>query len=592
MFTIDPAHWRTLRHFFILLLISIGVKLYASQLLVWEVDYVPIVARGHAWLDGGAFPAVGTLSSVAAYNMPFLVWMQVPVSLVTRDVATILILTQMLFNLFSTWVVYRLGSEMFRPLVGLVGAVLFTFSETGISSAYTAWAQLLLPGFYVMVVYSLFRWKLDNEIKYVALTWILATAAFMTHFSAVLLYGVIIALWLILRLPINWRGLLIGGVVSLLMLAPYMAFQVERDFVDLKAFFTRQTTIDREILDEYAYLKPENQNRLDTVPTSVSATQPDTEATITEPETPRQPSRLERGITYVMSIPAQVIGGLRLVFTSDLQSLREHSPILHSISLILRGLLEIMFWAGIVLAIYRYIRAVMMRYRTFPDDQRLLRHRLKLAVNTLVGTTAGRNLILLLFVLGIIAGLIIVRAGPDQQATYYTGLFSLQFVMCGYAIVELTEMRGYTGRAVVLVILFVSLGAFDRIVRVSTHDPNVYSPFNVALYSSIEGATRWIADDWDGEDEITVSYDVMPEMAGQWWVAPWHTVDESYRMGMAYDYLLESYYGLTNINTNPVGLADDPDYIVTFLTHISDYEQTEYDGARFGAIVVLKPVRP
>ena len=139
--------------------------------------------------------------------------------------------------------------------------------------------------------------------------------------------------------------------------------------------------------------------------------------------------------------------------------------------------------------------------------------------------------------------------------------------------------------------MLISLNGLDRVVRVANHDTSVYSPFNIALYSSINSATRWIADDWDGGEALTVSYDVMPEMAGQWWVAAWHSVDESYRMGMAYDYLLEAYYGLHNQNTNPVGLADDPDYIVTFTSAIHDYDDADYTQEIFGAIVVLKPVR-
>ncbi len=588
MLTLDPASWRNLRNFLILLLISVGVKLYASQLLVWEVDYVPVIARGQTWLDGGMFPAVGTLSSVAAYNMPFLTWMQIPVMIFTHDVAVILIGTQLLFNILATWFVYRLGNEMFTPTIGFVGAILFTFSETGLSSSYTAWAQLLLPGFYVMVMYSLFRWKLDNSTLYVAMAWIISTMAFMTHFSAILLYGVIIVLWLIMRFPLNWRGLIIGVVVSASLLSPYMLFEVERDFVDLKAFFTRQTTISSDVLADYAYLKPENQGQSNS-PSAATDNQSASDIP-TQAEPKPQSSRLERGVAWVLSMPMQVIGGLRLVFTNDLRSLREYYPILHSISLILRSLLEISFWAGIVLAIYRYSRAVQMRYQTFPDHQRLWTHRIKLAVNTLTGTTAGRNLIILLFVLGIIAGLILVRAGYDQQATYYTGLFSLQFVMCAYGMIELTEIRGYTGRVMLLVLLLISLGAFDRITRVANHDVTVYSPFNIALYSSINSATTWIADDWTDSDTITVSYDFMPEMAGQWWVAPWNTIDDSYRMGMAYDYLLMSYHGLENRNTDPIGQVDNADYIVTFQAGVADYDSNDYQIEQFGAIFVLKPL--
>ena len=589
MHNFDSSPRQPLSYFLFLFLISLGVKLIASQLLVWEADYVPVIARGQAWLDGGAFPAVGTLSSVAAYNMPFLAWIQIPVMLFTRDVATILIVTQLIFNFIATWFVYRLSSEMFSPTAGLIGAALFTFSETGISSAYTAWAQMLLPGFYVIFVYCLYRWKTDSRTRYVALTCIIATAAFMTHFSAVLLYAIIVIFWLILRLPFNFKGLAIGLFISGLLLAPYMILQVERDFVDLKAFFTRQTTIDKTVLDEYAYLKPENQ-RVENPETSNSEQSPETE-TDTPSDSSRPTTRLERGIEWVLTIPSQVIGGLRLAFTSDLQNLRQHYPILHQISNVLRLLLEVAFWGGIGFAVYRYIVILRLGYATSEMSKSSFRSRLQFASSTLIDTPAGRNLILLLFALGIISGLILVRAGPQQQATYYTGLFSIQFVMCAYGIYSFMERRYYGARVLILVILFIGLGTFDRIVRVRTHDVKEYSLFNVWLYRSIDEATGWIAEDWDGESEIRVSYDVMPEMAHQWWVAPWHTVDESYRIGMAYDYLLSSYHGLVNQNTNPVGLADDPNYVVTYETGLDRYDLSQYQVQQFGAIYVLTPER-
>jgi len=587
MLDFDTSQSRTYRLFLLMFLISIGVKLVASQLLVWEADYVPVIARGQMWLDGGAFPSVGTLSSVAAYNMPFLVWLQLPVMLFTRDVSTILIVTQLLFNFVATWFVYRLGTEMFSPMVGLIGATLFTFSDTGISSAYTAWAQLLLPGLYVMVVYCLYRWKTDGRAHFIALAWILATAAFMTHFSAILLYGIILVFWLILRLPFHFKGLAIGLIASMLMLAPYMAFEIDRDFVDLKAFFTRKTTIDQTILDDYAYLKPENQFKS----TQPAITPSDTVSETIPDNTPYQPSRIERGITWVLSIPIQIIAGLRLIFTTDLQTLRQHFPVFHSISMILRMLLEVSFWGGIVFALVSYVKALREGLRHLPADQSTLKHRLNLAQDTLITTSAGRNLILLLFILGIVIGLIIVRASPDQQATYYIGLLSLQFVMCAYGIYSVMASRHYGLQVLILVMLFVGLGAFDRITRVTTHNVTTYTPFNIALYQSIHQATAWIADDWDDSNTITVSYDVMPEMANQWWIVPWHTVDESYRIGMAYDYLLNSYYELDNQNTNPIGLAEDADYIITYETGLDRYTLSDYHVQQFGAIFVLTPVQ-
>ena len=291
-----------------ILLLSVALKIYASQLLVWEVDFVPVVARGQAWLDGGSFPAVGTLSSVAAFNMPFLPWMQLPALLFTRDVRLVLVITQLAFNLLGTWVVFRLGARLFDRAAGMLAAILFTFSDIGISGAYTAWAQLQLPVFTILVAYFLYLWLKENRWWQVALVWISATAAFMTHFSAILLYGVIAVLWLLLRLPKNSRGLALGLVISAAMLAPYLAFEARSDFVDLQAFFSQRSRISAEELAEYAHLKPEAQ----------ASPAPEEAAPIQEadPQMPgRQSTRLERAIAWALSIPLQLVTSLRLAFS-------------------------------------------------------------------------------------------------------------------------------------------------------------------------------------------------------------------------------------------------------------------------------------
>ena len=438
-----------------------------------------------------------------------------------------------------------------------------------------------MPGCYVMVAYLLFLWKSENRAWQAALTWILATAAFMTHFSSVLLFGVIAIVGLVMRLPLNRRGLLAGIVGSVIMLAPYLVYEAGVDFVDLKAFFTRRTTISADVLAEYAHLKPEAQTR--------TATEAE-EAGSTKVELARPPrSRLERGIAWVLSIPLQLFKSLRLVFRTDLLHLRLHHPALHGIAGILRVLLEAGFWFGIVHAGYRCYSSWRGRYLELRADQRGIRHGWRLAQDSLVNSAAGRNLVLLVFILAVVAGLIIVRAGPEAQASYCTGLISIQFLICGYGITCIADKRRLGILVAVLVLLFASLGAFDRYVRVSNHDPTVHSPLNLALYEHVNGAASWIASDWSGETSITVSYDMMPEMAYQWWVVAWHTVDDSYRLGMALDYLLESYFDLENSNRNPLGIADSPDYIVTTAPGLERYDRERNQLRQFGALYVLKP---
>ncbi len=242
--------------FALFLLGSAALKLYAARLLAWEVDYVPVLARSQTWLDGGAFPVVGTLSSVAAFNMPFLVWMQLPALLITKDLRLVLVGTQLSANLLTTCIVYRLGGKLFDRRAGLLAALLFAFSNVGIAGAYTAWAQLQLPFFFALFAYCLFRWKRENRAWQAALALITATAAFMTHFSALLLYGLIAVVWLVAGLPFNRRGLLAGLLLSLMLLAPYLVYEAQVDFVDIKAHVSRRSRVSAEDLAQYAHRKP------------------------------------------------------------------------------------------------------------------------------------------------------------------------------------------------------------------------------------------------------------------------------------------------------------------------------------------------
>jgi len=72
-------------------------------------------------------------------------------------------------------------------------------------------------------------------------------------------------------------------------------------------------------------------------------------------------------------------------------------------------------------------------------------------------------------------------------------------------------------------------------------------------------------------------------------VIAWNSVDQGYRMGMSYDFLLAYQHGLTNRNQDALGLAEDADYVVVYLPGLVRYDSNRYEMHSFGAIVVLKP---
>jgi hypothetical protein len=537
------------RHSIRLLLIflaSLPIKFAAAQNMPFDIDIVPVLQRNLEY----PLPPVGTLSSVAAYNMPMLEWLHLPLLHLTQNAWWTIFLSLSLFNLLGTFAVFKLSEAFFGKATAYAVAALFTFSEVGISSSYTAWAQLLLPSFFALSLCCLWFWHTKENGLYLALAGIIATAAFMTHFSAILLYPAMLVFALVNRSKWQWRCLFIGGVVGALMLAPYLLFEAQRGFIDLKAFLNQDTLVAPEVLDQYRPYSAPNQS---------NNTVTDTPSTSDNPQ--RQPnSRFERVLAYALSVPSLLFNALQAAFPIGSRGLDFLS--LPFIGQIVFAIPMLLFWLGLPLALWRRDEGA--------------RHYGRMAVFLAV--------ILLLMAL--------TRTLDDT--TYLMGFISLQTVMAGYAISIFLnggqEKSRLYGRIIMLafVLLFCALQIGERAGRLLQHEDSDFSPYNVSLYRHISAAVDAIAADWDGGDTLTVSYDILPEMPNLWWTPAWNSIDPSYRMGMNFDFLLSFHHGLNNANQDPVGTVENADYIVIYSPAAERYTLSDYEIWRFGAIWVLK----
>src|SRR5687767_2495935 len=115
MMTAQTSPRSTYTLFFLMMLLSLPIKLAAARNMQWDIDIVPVLSRSVEY----TVPPVGTLSSVAAYNMPMLVWLHAPALHLTHNPYLAMLLTLLLFNLLSTLAVYGIGASMFNPRVGL-----------------------------------------------------------------------------------------------------------------------------------------------------------------------------------------------------------------------------------------------------------------------------------------------------------------------------------------------------------------------------------------------------------------------------------------------------------------------------------------
>ncbi|MEM9955544.1 MAG: glycosyltransferase family 39 protein [Chloroflexota bacterium] len=559
-----------LKHHKLILLIwlmSVPLKLFVAQNMPWDIDIVPVVARNAQY----TLTPVGTLASVAAYNLPMLEWLHLPAQWLTGDVWWTIVLTLLTINLLGTLAIYGLGRSMFSQRVGLVAGILFTFSEVGVSSSYTAWAQLLLPAFFAMTLYTLWLWVKHEKGYWLALSGIIATVAFMTHFSAVLLYPTMLAFAIVTRAKWQWNWLIIGAIIIGLLFTPYILFQIERDFIDARAFITQEPLVSNATLAQYESYKIEYRS-LET-PTDTDNTQSVAPSLPVEPSPPIVRPRWQRAIDYALEAPIWYWRAMTTAFITQTRAINLAIPQLAPITRTFLTLQHVLLVVSISTALFHYLR-------NFKKQK------------SLTATPSGRLLLVTGFLTVYIAIMLLTRT--IDNSSYWMGFMSIQYLILAYAISLVPEQnRIINAIAVILLIAYVGLQTTERSLRIIQHDDSQFSAFNVSIYRHVEATVDYIAEDWDS-DAVTISYDILPIMPNLWWVPAWHTIDPFYTMGMNFDFLLSYHHGIDNTNTDPVGTIQPElaDYIVIYTPRQDQYDLTQYSVQQFGTILVLKPLSP
>ncbi|MEO1287515.1 MAG: glycosyltransferase family 39 protein [Chloroflexota bacterium] len=405
-----------LKHHKLILLIwlmSVPLKLFVAQNMPWDIDIVPVVARNAQY----TLTPVGTLASVAAYNLPMLEWLHLPAQWLIGDVWWTIVLTLLTINLLGTLAIYGLGKSMFSQRVGLVAGILFTFSEVGVSSSYTAWAQLLLPAFFAMTLYTLWLWVKHEKGYWLAISGIIATVAFMTHFSAVLLYPAMLAFALVTRAKWQWNWLIIGAIIIGLFFAPYIIFQIERDFIDARAFITQEPLVSNAILAQYESYKIEYRS-LET-PTDTDNTQSVTSSPPVEPSPRIVRPRWQRVIDYALEAPIWYWRAMTTAFITQTRAINQAIPQLAPITRTFLTLQHVLLVLSISTALFHYLR-------NFKKQK------------SLTATPSGRLLLVTSFLTVYIAIMLLTRT--IDNSSYWMGFMSIQYLILAYA-VSLVRVR-------------------------------------------------------------------------------------------------------------------------------------------------------
>ena len=221
--------------------ITITILLYAIYLRLGYLDIIEFKGDEFEWIQlayqhlHNKPTLVGLPSSVGLYYPPFFAYLlSIPVSISTNPKFVTGFIA--VLNLAGLWLLYVFVKRVFSLRLAWVVLLLVATSPWTILYARKVWnPDCLLP--FMLIFYITLASYLERPAGFKV--WIMAALlALITqlHMSAWFLFGPLFVFAALVKAPLSIRDVFIGGLLFVLLYAPYITFHVITDFQNLNLF--------------------------------------------------------------------------------------------------------------------------------------------------------------------------------------------------------------------------------------------------------------------------------------------------------------------------------------------------------------------
>src|SRR5437762_7307819 len=199
-------------------------------------DLVTVIRAAHALVSTGALPEHADLGSYGSFNTPGPAWLMVPSTLLFHDPRLAEYVGAGLLHFVTLLGVFLLGRKYFRTWCGCLAVVVYGLSAQGLWWAGSLWT-FGSPDMFIWLVYLASEWVTRRDGRFLAAA--LGAYALGMYIDLALAPAIVMlpAIWLLYRPPVTLKPLLAGAAVLLVVWFPYLRFEAELNFVDLRSQF-------------------------------------------------------------------------------------------------------------------------------------------------------------------------------------------------------------------------------------------------------------------------------------------------------------------------------------------------------------------
>lgn len=140
-----------------------------------------------------------------------------------------------LLSVATIFLIYKLGTDFFHKIVGLMASFFYAISPLAITSGRASWNPNVVPFFSVLLIYALLNSLIKKRYRWFLVIGFSLGVLFQLHYVTLLFIPVVLACFILVKFKIPGKNLLSALFAFLLAYSPFLLFELRHQFVNTQA---------------------------------------------------------------------------------------------------------------------------------------------------------------------------------------------------------------------------------------------------------------------------------------------------------------------------------------------------------------------